>query len=302
MLSSVWQRIGMAVGILLGSLGLIGILPSLHSTAGTPGILLGDSQYGLFACLLVAIAGIPALVCATFLTTIGRFTNGITVLCGSLLVLAYLGGSSMGWIQRSQLPGDFWQLIIEMLLWQIMLLAGITLIFRFRPAVHSRMPELLRRRSQWKTVLNIPGGSEIVAAVITSVIALVLTYILIRNTSEKQVIGALILSFALASGIGQTMMPNTNPLVIFMSPCLVAITGYLLAMVQYDSSLALTEALFQGSEPGVKFGQQFAGPALALPIHYASAGLLGCCIGIGIVRSAVDEALEDEANEEIQFV
>jgi hypothetical protein len=34
---------------------------------------------------------------------------------------------------------------------------------------------------------------------------------------------------------------------------------------------------------------QFPGSALALPIQYASAGLLGCCIGVGIVRAAADE-------------
>ena len=201
MLSPVWQRIGMVLAVLLGSLCFMGVLPSLHSAVGTSGILLEDSQYGLFACFLVAIAGIPALVCATVLTAIGRFTNGIAVLCGSLLVLAYMGGSSMGWIQRAQLPGGYWQLIIEMLLWQVMLLAGIALIYRFRPTMHSRMPELVRRSSQWKTSLHIPGGNELFAAVITSVIALVLTYILIRNPSEKQVIGALILSFAFSASI-----------------------------------------------------------------------------------------------------
>jgi len=294
MIAPIWQRIGIALGVLLGSFCWLGVLPSLKSATGTQGIVLLDAPMGVMACLLVMAAAVPILVLSTVLCAVGRFTTGVSVFAGSLLVLAYTGGSTMGWLQRVDLPGAYWQLITEMLLWQVMLLGAIALIYQFRPAVHRQLPALIRRNSQWKTVLKKPGVNELIAAVISCVIALIMSYLLIQNASINQILCSLVFSFALGAGIGQTLMPNTNPVAIFMSPCVVAIAAYLLVLFRYEDQLLVVQALFYGSEPGGAITAQFPGPALALPIHYASAGLLGCCIGIGIVRAAADES--DEMN------
>lgn len=298
MLSPLWQRIGIAIGVALGGLCWVGILPSLQSPSGTGGLVLFNAPSVSTAVLLVIVAGIPSVVLGTLLSTVGWFTAGVAVLAGSLMVLAYVGGPTMGWIQRAMLPGDYWQLIAEMLLWQILLLLAIGLIYRFRPMVHGHIPALLRPEPAWKTSLSIPGSNELLAALISSGVALVLAFLLIRTGSPKQVMASLVISFALGAGIGQTMMPNTNPIAIFVSPTVVAVISYLLVLMRFDDPNALISALFAGSEPGTSLMSIFPGSALALPIHYASAGLLGCCIGVGIVRAAADQSERPTAASE----
>ncbi|MBL4702651.1 MAG: hypothetical protein JKX85_15500 [Phycisphaeraceae bacterium] len=299
MIAPIWQRIGIALGVLLGSLCWVGILPSLKSATGTQGIVLLDAPMGMVTCLLVMAAAVPILVLSTLLCAVGRFTTGISVFAGSLLVLAYTGGSTIGWLERADLPGSYWQLITEMLLWQLMLLCAIALIYQFRPVVHRQLPVLVRRNSQWKTVLKTPGVNELMAAVISSVIALIMSYLLIQNASINQILCGLVFSFALGAGMGQTLMPNTNPVAIFMSPFVVAICAYFMVLFRYEDQAVVMQALFNGSEPGGTIMAQFPGPALALPIHYASAGLLGCCIGIGIVRAAADDADQMNAGSDV---
>jgi hypothetical protein len=157
MLSPLWQRIGIAVGVGLGGLCWLGVLPSVQNGTGTGGVVLLDAHSVGAAVLLVIVAGVPALVLATLLSTIGRFTAGVAVLAGSLLVMAYVGGPTMGWIQRVSLPSAYWQLIAEMLLWQIMLLLAIGLMYRFRPVFHSKIPALLRPEPSWKTDSGFAG-------------------------------------------------------------------------------------------------------------------------------------------------
>ncbi|MAX22982.1 MAG: hypothetical protein CMJ19_00645 [Phycisphaeraceae bacterium] len=224
----------------------------------------------------------------------GRFTAGVCIFSGSLLVLACWAGSSVGWLHRAQLPGDYWQLIFETIIWQIFVLAGILVMYRFRPLVHKQLPQLLKDGPDWKTNLRIPAIADFTAALICTVIAGVMAYLLIRNGSSKQVLVSLFLSFALGAGIGQSLMPNTNPIALFLSPGIVAIISYLMVLLRYDDSLLLYHAIYIGAEPGVSLFNQFPGSALALPIQYLSAGILGCSIGIGIVRAATDQQDETE--------
>ena len=204
MLSPVWQRLGILTGVLLGSLCWLGILPSVQNSSGTPGLVLLDVSSPSVAIVLVIVAGIPSLILGTLLSTLGRFTAGVSVFAGTLMVLAWFGGSGVGWLERSTLPGDYWQLIIETVIWQILLLTAIVLMSQFRPVVHRQLPHLLRRASSWKTVISLPASEAIIAAVISALIAGIMAYLLIRNATPKQVLASLVLSFALGAGIGQT--------------------------------------------------------------------------------------------------
>lgn len=298
MLSPVWQRMGMIAGILLGSLCWLGILPSLQSVSGTGGLVLLDTHSVWQSVVLVAIAGIPAMALGTLLSTVGRFTAGVTILAGSLLVLSWYGGPTMGWMQRAALPGAYWGLIFETLIWQLLMLCAIGLMYRFRPVVHGTLPHLLRHdQPQWQTKLGIPASREIIAAVISAAISGIMAYLLIRNGSPKQVLVSLVVSFALGAGVGQSTIPNSNPIAIFISPGIVAIIAYLMVIMRFGNDTAVFQVLFGSSVPGTKLMAQFPGPALALPIHYLSAGLLGCCFGIGIASATAMPTEEDTLAE-----
>ncbi len=294
MLSPLWQRLGILLGIGLGSLCWLGILPSLQNPTGSDGLVLMDLSSRSVALILLLIASIPSIFLGTLLSALGRFTAGVCILAGSLLVLAYWAGPSVGWLNRAQMPGDYWQLIVETVIWQIFVLAAIFLMHRFRPLVHKQLPQLLKDGPPWKTRLHLPASEELTAALISTVIAGIMAYLLIRNGSSKQVLASLFFSFALGAGIGQTMMPNTNPIAIFTSPGIVAIISYLMVIMRYDDASQLYQSVYMGSEPGVSLFEQFPGSALALPIQYLSAGILGCSIGIGVVRAATDQQDETE--------
>ncbi|HAI10485.1 MAG TPA: hypothetical protein DCM28_02195 [Phycisphaerales bacterium] len=209
------------------------------------------------------------------------------------MVLTCFSGSASGWITRASLPGDYWTLIFETLIWQMLVLSAVIVMYRFRPILREQLPQLLRHNTPWKTNIGIPATQEIIAAIISTLVAGIMTYLLIRNATPKQVLFSLVFCFALGAGIGQSLMPNTNPIAIFVSPGLVAIGSYLLVILRFDDSTTLLASLYSGSESGTGFLSQFPGSALALPIDYMSAGILGCCIGIGIVRAAADE-MDDE--------
>ncbi|MFG0249682.1 MAG: hypothetical protein ACF8OB_12405, partial [Phycisphaeraceae bacterium JB051] len=294
MLSPLWQRLGILLGIGLGSLCWLGILPSLQNPTGADGLVLMDMSSIISALVLLLIASIPSIFLGTILSTMGRFTAGVCIFSGSLLVLAYWAGPSVGWLNRAQIPGDYWKLIVETVIWQLFVLAGILVMNHFRPLVHKQLPQLLKEGPAWKTKLRFPATRELAAAMISTIIAGIMAYLLIRNASSKQVLASLFLSFALGAGIGQTMMPNTNPIAIFLSPGIVAILSYLMVVMRYDDSNQLYHAIYIGTEPGVSLFDLFPGSALALPIQYFSAGILGCSIGVGIVRAATDQQDETE--------
>lgn len=289
MLSPVWQRIGIIIGVLLGSLCWLGVLPSLQASAGTGGLVLLNCSSVVTAIVLVIIAGLPAVLLGTLLSTVGWFTAGVSVFAGTLIVLTWYGGSVSGWFQRATLPGDYWHLILETVIWQVLVLAAILLMSHFRPIVHRQLPQLLQRQIAWKTALGIPASQEISAALISALVAGLMAMVLIQNAAPKQVLVSLVVSFALGAGLGQTMMPNTNPIAIFVSPGVVAICSYLMVIFRYGDQAAVLQAMYAGSEPGTGIMSQFPGAAMALPIDYLSAGLLGCCLGIGLVRGAVDQ-------------
>jgi hypothetical protein len=238
---------------------------------------------------LLVIASVPSLFLGTLLSTVGRFTAGVCIFSGALVVLVYWAGSGSGWINRAQLPGDYWLLVLETLLWQLFVLIAIILMYQFRPMVFSTLPQLLKEGQSWKTTLKIPVKDEIVAAVISTFIAAVMCFLLVRNASSKQVLWSVFVSFVVSAGIGQSVKTNTNPIAIYLSPGLVAIISYLMVILFYSDSTQVHSALFAGSEPGISLMNQFPGSALVLPAQYLSAGILGCSIGIGIVRAATDE-------------
>ena len=144
MLSPVWQRIGILTGVLLGSLCWFGILPSLQSPSGSSGLVLLNVSSTSTAIILVIVAGLPSLILGALLSTIGRFTAGVCVFAGTLMVLTCFSGSASGWITRASLPGDYWTLIFETLiysfdsqLWFIRYCCNVNVQIYYHPRIES---------------------------------------------------------------------------------------------------------------------------------------------------------------------
>ena len=71
------------------------------------------------------------------------------------------------------------------------------------------------------------------------------------------------------------IFPQVNPAAILFSPAMVAVGVYGYVVMSYGNPEDLLRAVYNNQFPGV---------ALALPIHYVSAGVAGCAAGMGIAQ------------------
>jgi len=139
-----------------------------------------------------------------------------------------------------------------------------------------RVPSRLRGRHLggevhlWKI-----DGKALIAGLITAAVGAVLTAGLVRSDDPQQVSGGLILGFAMAALIGHAVAPNHRPLATLIAPAVVGGIGYAWAGFSLSSAEpgAVLAALYARALPGL---------ALGLPLHYLTAGVLGCAIGIGM--------------------
>ncbi len=286
MLSSTQQRLLIAASIGLGGLVWIGILPTLKAPDGSTGLSLFTASCGPWlAMALILIGGLPAVALGALCASTGRFVHGLFVYGGTLTLLALKSGSSAGWLETAHLPNDYLVLAFEMLIWQIGLLLAIQIISQLRSLAAQRLPELLTNENLWQPRLAKPNHIEIKAGFTATAIAFLACFVCLQTTDTVQILGALVLAFALGAAIAQTIFPQNNPIGILFSPALVAILGYGLVLLRFDGPGPLIQAWFSRTQNGVSLWQHFPGPALALPIHYASAGLVGCSLGIGIAKS-----------------
>ena len=128
------------------------------------------------------------------------------------------------------------------------------------------------------THLRFPQTQALLAGATTPLTAGVLCYLLLRNTDPGQIVCALLVSFTVGGLAGHLIFPQTNPIGILFSPAVVAVVGYTWVMLRFGQTDAVVSAWHRGQLPGM---------ALALPVHYASAAIAGCAIGVGWAQGII---------------
>lgn len=278
MLPPLKHRLVIGITLVAGALCWLLAIGSLRAVDGSTGLSLMDARVGtVTAVLLVVVAGLPACIAGLIAASTGNPLAGTFTVAGALLPLGAMGGSIMGYFRRAALPGVFKPLAIESVIWLVYLAVAFVLIDRLRKRVRPCISKLtVKHHLGTRTELSTPSINALLAGLVTAVGGAFACNILLQSPDGGQVNCGLLIGFAVAALIAQTAVPQRNPIVILLSPMLVAIGAYLWAGSIYSVPDNLLADLYRGDLPNL---------AYALPIQYASSGVAGCAIGVGMAQT-----------------
>lgn len=278
MLPQLKHRLVIGLSLVIGALCWLLALGSLTAADGSTGLSLMDAHVGTVPAIFVVLAtGLPAILVALVAASTGNPLAGAFTVSGSLVLLAAMGGRIDGYLRRSVLPDGFKPLVIESLIWLIMLAAIFVLIDRLRGKARPALAKLTpQKHLGTRTQLTLPGTMPLLAGAVTAALGGFFCGVLIQSPDGGQVNGSLMLGFGAAALIGQMTVPQRNPIMILLSPMLVAAAAYLWVSRSYNSEDAVLAALYT---------QDLLNLALAMPIHYASSGICGCAMGVGLAQT-----------------
>lgn len=284
----------MTAAIALGTLSWWLIFPKLLAADGSAGISLMDARAGLWlAGVLLLVFGLPALCSAIYVGASGNPLSGIFTTGFALMIIAGLGGSAKGLLVRQEAwasgagGGVFVKLEIELALWAAAWCLLMFLMRRFRTRVRDHwVPRRLKtpyspssqRLSEEDTPKFVLHVTPIVSGLLCAGIGWLLCMVLIQNTEAGQVIGAILLAFTIASLTARIALPTGNVVFLVLSPLLTGFVAFAHAAVVHSgaSGTDIIGLLHRGA---------LIGPAMTLPIHWASAGMVGVATGIGIAQA-----------------
>lgn len=303
MLPTITQRLMMLAAIIASSLCLLPILPMLTAADGSSGLSLLDARVGVvWACGLLVLAGLPALVIGLYVSSSGNPMSGVFTIGFALMILAGMGGSMNGLIQRqAQRPrGEpsggsiFMQLEVEMVLWALAWcgmmfllrlyrtrIRGALVPSRFRTFFSTQLP--IEEDDTPRFVLHVRPG---LAGLLCAALGWVLCRVLMQTPTSGQVIGSILLSFAIAGLCARLILPTGNVVYLLLSPLAVGFVTYAIGAVMHGSASA--DDLILRWQNGA-----ITGPMFAMPIHWASAGLVGVSVGIGMAQAIDRVRIED---------
>ncbi len=303
MLPTITQRLMMTGAVVLGTLCWLLVLPMLRSADGYSGLSLLDARSGVvLACVALLVAGLPALLSGLYVSSSGNPLSGVFTIACALLVLAGKGGSMTGLIlrQRERPAGQanggaiFTQLAIEMVLWALAWCLMMFLVRRYRDAIRDH---LVPRRLKTSFERRVPIEEEdtprfvlqvrpAMAGLLCGALAWVLCRFIMQTPATGQVIGSILTAFLIAGLTARLAIPTGNVVFLLLSPLFVGFASFAYASVLHGSlsALELEAAWIRG---------QIVGPLFAMPIHWASAGLIGVSVGIGMAQ-AIDRVRVEE--------
>lgn len=272
------HRLVIGFVLVVGALVWILARGALTAADDSTGLSLMDARAGLVAGLaILVLAGLPAIIAGLIAASTGNPLAGAFTVSFSLLPLAALGGSINGWQRRVALPGGYRTLAIEAVVWLILLAVVFVVIDQLRLRIGTSLEKIaVRRHLGGRTRLGLPGGKALLAGLITTVVGAFVSNLLIRSSDGGQVNCSLILGFGVAALIAQMSVPQHSPLVILLSPLLAALAAYLYVASAYSVPDDLLNDLYTG---------HLLNLALALPIQYASSGVMGCALGVGLAQT-----------------
>lgn len=282
MLPTLRQRLILLVGLLAGVWLWMQSAHALRAADLSPGITLTDAAAGVLPAFGYFLAGGAAAIAAGLLAgSTGNVLSGPFVISAALLGLAGVGGSIDGVLRRSAeadtLAALYPKLAGEIVAMTVGLVLFIFVLAKLRPWLRERLPGRLisydKSSSRWSAKVARPDASAALAGLITMAAGGLFASVLIRSSANQQVIGALLLAFTVAGMLGRMLVNRPNVIGILLAPGVTGLIAYAWAWrVSGDGSTVMAR-YFAGEWPPL---------ALALPIHYLSAGLLGAALGAGL--------------------
>ena len=294
MLPTITHRLMMAAAITLGTLAWLLAFGRLLAPDGSAGISLMDARSGtVWSGLWLLVAGLPALAGALYLAAAANPLSGVFSVGFSLMILAGFGGSAQGLYHRQPGWGSgsggamYIRLEIELALWAAAWCLLMFLMHRYRETIRSRWvpgrlrtsytpaPGKLPEQDTPKFVLHVV---PILAGLFCAALGWLGCVLMIQSTSNGQVIGSILFCFTVASLVARLAVPTGNALFLVLSPLLTGFVAYAYSAVVHADASA-TDLI------GLLHGGKLLGPAMALPIHWASAGMVGVAAGIGVAQA-----------------
>ena len=266
------------------------------------------------------LLSIPAAILCALTAATGNPVGGVFALAVGLLFPAAAGGSVDPWLRATESSAAYWSLVGETLIWAAILLVATLTIYALGLWLRATAPAVITGRpadeheprpndtpdpddmpdsdtaAQTRETLRRTIGDEAAAAfaamqrtsrttrhasaqthmllsgLVATVIGLFLAALLIRSAEPQQALWGVGLAFLLAGVVAHQLFPRSHPLGVLLSPLLAAILWYAWAAVTLGDAPVMLYSYYTGDFPH---------GALALPIHYASAGVAGAAAGVG---------------------
>ena len=271
-------------------------LPWLRAADGSTGVAVVSSEAGAvlgWVVLLLSGGVAIALAAGVGAATRNRLA-GVFTLAAAGLMLAVWGGPIHGWMWRSSLPGGYGWLAAEAVVWAL----GLAGFFGGQALLEARLPDASARQASPQRRHETDTPEEAwwlvpASGVLAAAVGGVLTHFFVTREDVGQVVGALILAFAIAAGVSQVVTRVHRSTGLLLAPLLAAIGGYLWTAWSYPSHDAVLAAWYGGEITGLSLG---------LPIFYATAGTLGAVLGTGLGRHVADAMTEEDDAEEAAVV
>lgn len=267
------QRLIIAVAVILGALPLLASRGPLQPSDGSRGFALLASQSGApVATILLALASVPAVLLAFLAAGTASLLAGPFVLGAALTILAATAGPIDDYLRAAPMPAGYLRLAAESVIWLVGWVLFLFLLRGAAPWFRGRLPKAWLSEAWEPLELEVKSWQTWAGGALCAFVAAVVGLVLIRVSDVGQVLTSLFIAFCLGGLAARMALGRVSPTVIFLSPALVALVAYLWFAATYDGWFQLLSTWYQERLPGL---------ALALPLHYFSAGAAGAATGVG---------------------
>ncbi len=303
-------------------------------------LLFAASPVGAIGRMMVVT--VAAILVGSLVAAIGSPLAGVFTMAAALTFAAVPAGTIHDFIMNASGGGDYYLLAVELLVWGVILLGSTVAIFRLSFLLRCRLPNALLAGDTWRDELdvasqkpdggifwgytptvkksgplaNVPpseGGDSsalplwqqgLAATLVTMLIGGLASHFLLRSQEVFQCLWSLGFAFCFGAVIAHQIFPLRNPLYILAAPFVAGMIFYIYTGATLSGGDELSYAFVT---PNVPRTPTIVGPAMALPIFYASAGLAGAVIGLGWshilhLTHQAEELTEREAAEEADGV
>ena len=270
------------------------VCASIVALSADAGCSLIFSSSPMLAMMLFGLATIPACALALVASATANPLAGFFTLALSLALPAVLGGRIDEWMYRNELPGAYWWLAAEILLWVVPIVAMSLTIQLWRTQIRMVLPTRLRmshrgtnsRRPKKPGVesnrsvrIHAPDQTAWLGGLTAALAGGILSYVFVQVSDSSQVFWGLLLGFCIGTLFAHQMFPSKHALPFMLSPILVGFVAYVLVAGWYDSAHDVIYA--RNTANLIRL-------ALPLPMFYASAGVAGVAMGIGWSQSWIE--------------
>lgn len=278
MTTMIRNRAVLTIAIIVAAAGWLTSAKYLRAIDGSTGLTL-SSGAGI---AILVLYSLPGLAAALFAALVGGWRRGMLTVGAGLGALAAISGPIDGWMMRTDLPGAYGWLMLELLLWYTGLtIAGMVFhraITQFtRGTNRPTEPELPWHLEYWRQK---DAWGPLATATVTGGI---LSLLLIRDSDTGQVLLSLLLAFGAGGWLAHMLFPTGQFHGVFLAPALIGMVGYTYVLCTHNDEIGLLAMWHRGLLPGT---------ALALPVHYVGAGTLGCALGLGWAQRTISKKLD----------